>query len=482
MIVGLYTSRVVLNVLGVEDFGIYGVVGSVVAMMGFINASMSNATSRFISFEIGKENEKKLNETFISAFIIHIIFAFVIVVLGETIGLWFLCNEIVIPEERMFAAHFVYQMSLLSAAIGITQAPYSACIMSHEKMDIYAYFELLHVFLKLVIVFLLIIADWDKLIVYSILVFSVSVFMQILYRIYCKIHYKETKLSIIWNSRLIKKMLAFSGQTIIAHFSFSIRQQGINFVLNILFGVIVNAASGIVSTINGIVSQFSQNILVAFNPPIIKSYATGNIEEMNRLILNASKYSVLLLALFVIPIEFEMHQILKLWLGIIPDYSVIFARISLISLFSAITNPLYTGLMATGNIKRFSYIQGLLYILTPFFAYYICLLTHRPEFSYLLILLVQVIVSIITILFFKFNVISFSLRSFLKVVFFDLILPIFFVIIVLLLVRRHLNESISRLFITICLSSFLIVSITFLRLDKELKIKILNKFNLYDVI
>ena len=285
VLIGLYTSRVVLQVLGVEDYGIYGIVGSVVAMMGFINASMSGATSRFISYELGRGNITFLQETFSTSFIIHVLIALIIVILGETIGLWLLCYKLVIPDERMNAAHLVYQMSILSSVISITQVPYSACILSHEKMDIYAYFELLHVFLKLIIVYLLIIIPWDKLKVYSILVVSVSIFMCLLYRIYCIRNFKEARFSLVLNKKLIRRMMSFTSQTIFAHFSYTIRQQGINFVLNILFGVVVNAASGIATTINGIISQFSQNIIVAFNPQIIKNYSKGNYEQMNRLII-----------------------------------------------------------------------------------------------------------------------------------------------------------------------------------------------------
>ena len=475
MLVGLYTSRVVLQVLGVEDYGIYGVVGSIVSMMGFICASMSGATSRFISFELGRGNIELLKETFSTALIIHVCIAILIVILGETIGLWFLCNKLVIPIERMPAAHWVFQMSILSAAIGITQVPYSACIISHEKMDIYAYFELLHVFLKLLIVYLLVISPWDKLKIYSSLVVSVSIVMRVFYRVYCIRHYKEASFSLIWNKNLIKRMLSFTSQTIFAHFSFSIRQQGINFVLNIIFGVIVNASNGIATTVNGIISQFSHNLLVAFNPQIIKNYAKGKLDEMNRLLENASKYSLLLLALFVVPIEFEMPQVLKLWLGIVPEYTVIFARLSLLSLFTAFSKPLYTGLMATGKIRGLSYIQGSLYILTPFLVYFICSDIHKPEIAYYMVLMVQFSVAIITLLFLKKKYPYFCIRHYIGVLLIDVVLPISLTIVFLSFVHHLLSESLMRIVISTFLSTFVLLLFTYSRMDKTTKSLLHNK-------
>ena len=475
VLIGLYTSRVVLQVLGVEDYGIYGIVGSVVAMMGFINASMSGATSRFISYELGRGNITFLQETFSTSFIIHVLIALIIVILGETIGLWLLCYKLVIPDERMNAAHLVYQMSILSSVISITQVPYSACILSHEKMDIYAYFELLHVFLKLIIVYLLIIIPWDKLKVYSILVVSVSIFMCLLYRIYCIRNFKEARFSLVLNKKLIRRMMSFTSQTIFAHFSYSIRQQGINFVLNILFGVVVNASSGIATTINGIISQFSQNIIVAFNPQIIKNYSKGNYEQMNRLIINAAKYSLLFLLIISVPIEFEMPQVLKLWLGVVPEYTVIFARLSLLLLLTAFSKPLYTGLMATGEIEGFSYSQGLLYLISPFVAFFVCSIFNRPEVAYVIVLIVQFVVAVLTIFFFKKHFPVFAVRLFFRVMLSDVLLPTFLSFLLLFLVHLVLEENVIRLLVSTTLSTFIFVFYSYHRMDKLTKLLIIKK-------
>lgn len=375
MFVGLYTSRVVLQVLGVEDYGVYGLVGSVVSMMGFINASMSGATSRFITYELGRGDKKRLNETFSSALIVHFIIALFIILLGETIGLWFLCNKLVIPEGRMTAAHWVFHLSLLSSAIGITQPPYSACMMAHERMDIYAYFELLNVTLKLLIVFVIRYFEFDKLIFYAILVVSVSIFMRALYRLYCVKHYEESHFRWVWNKPQIKSMLSFSGWDLYGNLSFSLVQHGRNFIINIFFGVLLNAACGIATTVQGTIQRFSNNIKGAFRPQIIKSYASHNFQRMQFLIIEGSKYSYLMLMLISVPIAIEIHFVINLWLGQIPVFVPSFCRILLMqNAFITLNAYLIIAIHATGKVKRFFYAGTLsllqlpvLYILFNFF-------------------------------------------------------------------------------------------------------------------
>lgn len=362
MFVGLYTSRVVLQVLGVEDYGIYGIVGSVVGMMGFINASMSGATSRFISFELGTGDKKKLNETFCSALIVHIFIALFIVIIGETIGLWFLYNKLVIPVERLNAAHWVFHLSILSAAIGITQPPYSACIMAHERMDIYAYYELLHVILKLLIVFVIQYFDFDKLIFYAFLVVSVSIIMRTLYRIYCLRHYEESHFRWVWDKPLLKSLLSFSGWDLFGNLSVTAKQQGINILINIFFGVIYNAASSVASTIQGVILSLCHNLLSAFRPQIIKQYAANNSSRSINLIYNSAKFSTILLVLISIPFFFEMYYIMHLWLGNPPEYAYIFCRIMLISsCLNIFSSSINIGIIATGKMKVMSFLTGFFY-------------------------------------------------------------------------------------------------------------------------
>lgn len=354
MFVGLYTSRVVLQTLGVEDYGIYGVVGGVVAMLGFLNAAMAGATGRYITFDLGRGDSVRLNQTFSTAVIVHFIIAGIILFASETLGLWFLCNKLVIPEERLFAAHWVFQLSVISALVSILQTPFSACIVSHEKMDVYAYIEVLNSVLKLLIVYLLVITTWDKLIVYAILVLAVSLIIQTIYLVYCLRNYPESHFHWIWNKAQLKSMLTFSGWDMFGSMSFTVAQQGRNFIVNFFFGVVLNAACGIATTVQGIILGFSNNILSAFRPQIIKSYAANEISRMQELMLLGYKSSFLLLMLITVPLCLEMDYVLQLWLGIVPDHAADFCRILLLqNAFVVLGNYFTIGVHATGDVHRF---------------------------------------------------------------------------------------------------------------------------------
>ena len=250
MVVGLYTSRVVLATLGVEDYGIYGVVGGVGAMMGFLNASMSGATSRFLTFELGRGDKDRLAKTFSSALIVHIAIAIIVFILAETVGLWFLCNKLNIPEGRMEAAHWVYQFSILATMLSITQVPYNATIIAHEKMDVYAYMEILNVTLKLLIVYLLTIGDFDKLKLYAVLTFAVSLIIMMIYRIYCLRHFKESRFHWVWDKTYLTPLLSFSGWNLYGNFGGIAGNQANNFVINSFFGVVMNAAASVAFTVS----------------------------------------------------------------------------------------------------------------------------------------------------------------------------------------------------------------------------------------
>ena len=306
MIVGFYTSRVVLNTLGVQDYGIYGVVGGVIAMMGFLNAAMAGATSRFLTFELGRGDSARLARTFSSALIIHMGIALVVMVLGETVGLWFLCNKLVIPPSRMEAAHWVYQLSIMSSMIGITQAPYDASIISHEKMNVYAYVEILNSLLKLAIVYLLVLGHFDKLKLYAVLTLAVSVTIMMIYRVYCLRHFKETRFHWVWDKAILKPMLSFSGWDLYGNACVTARQQGINFLINMFFGVTLNAASSIATTVNGMVQGLVFNVITAFRPQIIKRYAQKKIDEMQDLMEKAIEITIILFGILFVPCFFEM--------------------------------------------------------------------------------------------------------------------------------------------------------------------------------
>ena len=402
MLVGLYTSRVVLATLGVEDYGIYGVVGGVVAMMGFLNASMSGATSRFLTFELGRGDKERLAKTFSSALIVHIGIAIIVFILAETVGLWFLCNKLNIPEGRMEAAHWVYQFSILATMLSITQVPYNATIIAHEKMDVYAYMEILNVSLKLLIVYLLCIGNFDKLILYASLMLAVSILIMMVYRIYAIRHFPEAHFHWIWDKTYLRPLLSFSGWDLYGNACVIARQQGTNFLINIFYGVVYNAASGIATTVQGTISGLAFNIILAFRPQIIKQYAKGNVEDMSKLVGNAVCFTTILFGCMSIPLILETHYIMKAWLGVIPEKSEIFCQILLIASFLGLLNNIWnTCIHATGKIKEISIFSGTFFLISLPIIYVVFQFKAPVESAYLVFILSIVFVNVSNLLIIK---------------------------------------------------------------------------------
>ena len=416
MIVGLYTSRVVLNTLGVEDYGIYGVVGGVVSMLGFLNASMSGATSRFLTFELGRGDKQRLKDTFSSALIVHIGIALVVFVLAETVGLWFLTHKLVIPEGRMTAAHWVYQCSILSAMLGITQAPYNATIIAHEKMDIYAYVEILNVTLKLLIVYLLVIGNFDKLILYALLVLAVSVFIMMVYRIYCIRHFSESHFHWIWNPTILKPLLSFSGWDLYGNISTIVYNNGIAFVLNIFLGPLVNAANSIAMMVNGIAKSFAYNMIQAFRPQIIIKYSSREMNDMESLVLFSSMCSILMMSLVLVPCIFDGGILLALWLVKVPENTLFMLRIVLIScVFDIAKAVINIPIHATGQIYKLSFWTGNLYILCPVLIYVCLKLGLNLYWAYAVLVPTQLVILCTSLFVLKGQITSFRISKLLLI-------------------------------------------------------------------
>lgn len=411
MLVGLYTSRVVLATLGVEDYGIYGVVGGVVGMMGFLNASMSGATSRFLTFELGKGDRQRLANTFSSALIVHIGIALVVLVLAETVGLWFLCNKLNIPAERMQAAHWVYQLSILSAMFGITQVPYNAAIIAHEKMGVYAYVEILNVSLKLLIVYLLCIGNFDKLILYAILMLAVSILIMMVYRVYAIRHFPEAHFHWIWDKSYLRPLLSFSGWNLYGNFGNVAGTQGTTFVVNAFFGVVMNAAVSVGLTVANVVNQFASNAMTAFRPPITKLYAQGDVIGMQNLTMLALKSILLLYAVVAIPVFVECDYLLHLWLVDVPEHSVTFCRIFLVSIFFEILRfIIIIDIHASGNVKYVSAFTGTSFVLTPLIVYGCYVINMPPEAGYLVFVALNIILGICNVFIAKYYIPDISRR------------------------------------------------------------------------
>lgn len=439
MVVSLYTSRVVLQTLGVENYGIYGVVGGVVGMFSFLNAAMAGATSRFLTYEMGKAvagQESKLPQTFSSALIIHICIAIVVLVLSETIGLWFLNHKLVIPEARMGAAHWVLQFSILSMAVGVTQVPYNACIIAHEKMDIYAYIELLHVFLKLGIVYLLVIGNFDKLILYAGLVLAVSVLIAMIYRVYCIRHYEESHFHPHLDKEVSKGIMSFSLYNLFGNMGGVVNNQGTAFVINMFFGVIYNAAASVALTISGTVTGFASNVMTAFRPQITKSYAQKNLPQFQSLLLWALKAILLIYSFIAIPAGFAIKEVLSLWLVEVPEYADVFCRLLLINIFfQTLRYIVIMGIHATGMVKFVSLSTGTLLCLNPFIIYFLFKMGLSQAFAYISVIGVNIILGMLDLWILKHNEPGVSLKKFALTIF-NIIAVIAAVMVIMLFVSN----------------------------------------------
>lgn len=355
MIISLYTSRVILNILGVENYGIYNAVGGATAMFSVISGALSASISRFITYELGRGNVSKLNITFSTSINIQIIISAIVLILGEVIGYWFLNTQMNIPVERMAAANWVLHCSLISFCIGLISVPYNACIIAHERMKAFAYVSIIEAVLKLAIVYLLLISDYDKLISYSILHVAVAIIIRIIYGIYCSHNFEECHYQFKFDKATFKDMFGFAGWSFLTSTAYTFNTQGINILINIFFGVTLNAARAIATQIEGAIVQFVSSFTTAINPQITKQYAQGNKEEMFKLICYGAKYSYFLTFLMALPILCETEYILKIWLNIVPEHTVPFIRLIIIGcMIDRLGHTTLMGCQATGKMKLYT--------------------------------------------------------------------------------------------------------------------------------
>lgn len=359
MAVSLYTSRVVLQTLGVEDFGIYNVVGGVVAMFSVISGSLSAAISRFITYELGTGDKEKLIKIFSSSVTIQLGLGLIILILAEAVGVWFLNAKMTIPVNRLYAANWVFQLSIFTFIINLISVPYNAAIIAHEKMSAFAYISILEVVSKLLIVYMLLWSPFDKLIFYAVLMTSVALLIRLVYGYYCKRHFEECTYHFIFDKELMKNMFSFAGWNFIGAASAVLRDQGGNIVINLFCGPTVNAARGIAYQVNSAIHGFVSNFMMALNPQITKSYAAGDKEYMMILIHQGARLSFYILLILSLPVIINANYILTLWLKIVPEHTTLFVQLVLIFAMSeSISNPLITAMLATGNIRNYQIIVG----------------------------------------------------------------------------------------------------------------------------
>lgn len=383
MFISLYTSRVVLDKLGVDDYGIYNVVGGFVAMFSIISASLSNSISRYITFELGNGATKRLSEVFSTSINIQLILSFIIVVLVECVGIWFLFTQMNFPEGRLIAAFWVLQCSLVTFVISLISLPYNAAIIAHERMDVFAYISLLEVALKLLSVYAIIVSPVDKLITYAIALSITAIIIRIIYGVYCKRRFVECCYHLTLNKSLIKEMFGFAGWNFLGTSAYLFNTNGVNIISNIYFGVAVNAARGIAGQAEGGVHQFINNFTTALTPQIIKTYAEKDYETCYAIVRKGCKFSYFLMLFFFIPLVLEADFILGIWLKEVPAYSVIFFQLALLgTLVDLPGSPLSTLALATGDIKRFYIYIGSLGCLVFPISFLLFELGFSPAISY----------------------------------------------------------------------------------------------------
>ncbi len=388
MLVMLYTVRVVLNILGAEDYGIYNVVAGLVSMFSFLSGAMATASQRFFSYEIGRNDQVRLKQIFSLTVTVYALLAIIVVIVSETAGLWFVETQLTIPPERMAAARIVFQFSLLAFVVTILTTPYLAAIIAHEEMNIYAYVSIFEVVILLVLVSLLKFCVIDSLILYSIITFSVKLLVSLLYIIVCTHKFRECRYSFYWDTKRFRELFSYVGWNLFGSAAGVVRSHGVNVVLNIFFGPVVNAAAAIANQVNAAVKSFAQNFTTAVRPQIIKNYAADDITSMIRLVYASSKATFFLLFIFVLPLTLEMPFILGLWLKNPPEYAVLFTRLILIdALIDSVSYPLMTAAQATGKIKLYQSVVGGILLLNIPISIIFLLLNFSPTSVFVITLL-----------------------------------------------------------------------------------------------
>jgi Na+-driven multidrug efflux pump len=482
MIVSLYTSRVILSTLGVVDYGIYNVVGGIVSMMSILNGALSSATQRFVSYEIGRNNQKQVQNVFSHSVLTYVLIAIAILILAETVGLWFLNTKLNIPESRMIAARWVYQFSILTFVVSVVQAPYNALIVSYEKISTYAYVSIAEVFLKLLIVFVLVWLGFDKLKLYALLTFSVALLIAIFYKIYCNrklnIHYKLN-----WDRSIFNSLLHFSGWSLMSNLAWMTMYEGLNILLNIFFGPSINAARGVAFQVNGVVSTFITNLRTAVNPQVVKLYAVGSIEYMKDLVFESAKYSYFLLLFISLPILLETHTILGLWLKVVPSYAVLFCQLTIVNtLIFNFDISFAVVFQAINRIKENQLMSCIVYLFVLPVSYFLLKIGYRAEVIFYIQIIATFIVSFVVKIYLLVKICKWKIREYFDRLLWPVIKVSLAAIVIPLFLRINLDEGLLRFFLLMFVSVISIsTSVYFLGLNKSTRAKtlslIIDKFN-----
>lgn len=415
MLVSLYTSRVILNGLGVADYGIYNVVGGVVTMFSMLSGSLTAAISRFLTFELGTGNKEKLKSIFSASVTIQIALSFIVLVLAETVGLWFMNEKLIISDDRLCAANWCYQFSIITFVINLISVPYNSAIIAHERMSAFAYISILEAVGKLLIALGIVFSPIDSLIFYGLMVAVLAIIIRIIYGWYCKKNFNECKYYFVWDKSLLSQMFAFAGWNFIGSSATILRDQGGNIILNLFFGPTVNAARAIAIKVNSVLTGFVTNFMTALNPQITKSYASGDINNMMNLLTQGARLSFYMLLLLSLPVLLNTNYLLVAWLKLIPEHTVSFVQLTLIlAMHECLAYPLTTAMLATGKIKKYQIVAGGLNLMNLPIAYICLYLGMIPESIVIVAIVFSLLVQIVRLgllkSMIKLNVIEFILK------------------------------------------------------------------------
>lgn len=456
MLISLYTSRVVLQALGVEDYGIYNVVGGVVAMFSMVSSSLSSSVSRFLTFELGKGDMEGLKKVFSTSLSIQLVLSGIIIILAETIGLWFLNTHMTIPDNRLYAANWVFHASVLTFVINLLSVPFSASIVSHERMSAFAYIGILDIILRLLIVLFIAYSGltFDRLIVYALLLVGVVCIMQAIYWSYCTRNFEECKLKLSFDVSYWKEMSSFAGWNFIGCTAVLLKDQGVNILLNLFIGPVINAARGIAYTVNNVMSSFANNFMTALKPQITKSYAAGDYDYMVSLVERGSRFSYYILLLFALPMMFETEFVLTLWLKDYPEHAVNFVRLILIvTMCDILSNTLINLQVSTGKIRNYQLAVGGM-LLMNFPLSYICLkMGFQPESTMFVALVVAVACLFLRLLLLR-KMVGLSMKRYLHKVCGNVLIVTLTALIFPSIVVLQMSDGLAR-FMIICIISVL---------------------------
>lgn len=476
MCISFMTTRIVLDKLGVSDYGIYNIVGGFISMFTVLNSILQTGTRRFLALNLGKGDKNVIKETFSTAFVIHLTIACIVTVFIETIGLWFLNYKLNIPPERMSAANWIFQFSMISVFLNITQTPFTAAVTAHERFNIYAFISIFDAIAKVITVYLLVTIPGDKLIIYGLLILIVNFIVICLYRIYCIKHFEECKFSLKINKEIFKEMAQFSGWSTLGHFSAVLNGNGISVILNLFFGTTINAARGLANTVTYTIRQFVDGFITASQPQLIKLYGAGNIPEFHQLIFTVSKYSLFLVSIIVTPVILEIDFVLNLWLDTVPSYTPIFIKITMIiCLLSYSNNMLDQGVVASGYIKQLTCITTPMYLLDLPLTYIVLKLGGTPPTAYMVGAL-PLFLAFLSNLYILKKYTKFPARKYFLSVFLKNLLLLLIASIIPVYIQSKMPYGIER-FLTVC-SISVICTITILyclALDKNTRTMVNNK-------